>query len=72
MFDADLYDHIRAPRGKGKKATGLVDDVVQFINAYGLPAFVARTQQLAARHGPRFAPAELLLRMAEQQHFDAD
>ncbi|MCA9970949.1 MAG: enoyl-CoA hydratase/isomerase family protein [Anaerolineales bacterium] len=37
---------------------------LQFINAYGLPAFVARSQALAARHGDRFTPPPLLLQMA--------
>jgi 3-hydroxyacyl-CoA dehydrogenase/enoyl-CoA hydratase/3-hydroxybutyryl-CoA epimerase len=38
---------------------------LQFINAWALPAFVARCRELAARHGQRFAPAALLVRMAE-------
>jgi 3-hydroxyacyl-CoA dehydrogenase/enoyl-CoA hydratase/3-hydroxybutyryl-CoA epimerase len=38
---------------------------LQFINVVGLPAFVARCRELAARHGQRFAPAALLVRMAE-------
>lgn len=38
---------------------------LQFINAYGLPQFVARARELAAAHGARFAPAALLVRMAE-------
>ena len=37
---------------------------LQFINACGLPAFIARAQQLAAAYGPRFAPAALLDDMA--------
>ncbi len=37
---------------------------LQFINAYGLPEFVARAQALAAQHGERFAPAQCLLDMA--------
>lgn len=39
---------------------------LQFINAMGLPAFVARCRELAARHGERFTPAPLLVRMAER------
>ncbi|QPF72471.1 3-hydroxyacyl-CoA dehydrogenase [Roseateles sp. DAIF2] len=39
---------------------------LQFINARGLPAFVARADELAAAHGERFAPAALLRRMAER------
>ncbi|MCV2350109.1 3-hydroxyacyl-CoA dehydrogenase NAD-binding domain-containing protein [Paucibacter sp. Y2R2-4] len=37
---------------------------LQFINAYGLPAFVARAQALAAQYGERFAPAQRLVEMA--------
>ena len=45
---------------------------LQFINALGLPAFVERARELAARHGPRFAPAALLVTMAaEGRSFDA-
>jgi 3-hydroxyacyl-CoA dehydrogenase/enoyl-CoA hydratase/3-hydroxybutyryl-CoA epimerase len=44
---------------------------LQFINSYGLPAFVARARELAARYGERFAPAALLVKMAEQgEHFE--
>ncbi|MEJ5999223.1 3-hydroxyacyl-CoA dehydrogenase NAD-binding domain-containing protein [Paucibacter soli] len=39
---------------------------LQFINAYGLPAFVARARELAAAHGERFAPARILVEMAER------
>ena len=39
---------------------------LQFINACGLPAFVARARELAAAHGARFEPAALLVTMAEQ------
>jgi 3-hydroxyacyl-CoA dehydrogenase/enoyl-CoA hydratase/3-hydroxybutyryl-CoA epimerase len=38
---------------------------LQFINAMGAKAFVARAQELAARHGPRFAPAAGVIRLAE-------
>lgn len=38
---------------------------LQYINAYGLPAFVARSGELAAKYGERFEPPELLVRMAE-------
>ena len=37
---------------------------LQFINARGLPAFVARARELAAAHGPRFEPAAGLVRRA--------
>ncbi|HFQ94591.1 MAG TPA: 3-hydroxyacyl-CoA dehydrogenase [Anaerolineae bacterium] len=38
---------------------------LQYINDYGLPAFVARSQELAERYGERFRPPALLLEMAE-------
>lgn len=37
---------------------------LQYINAYGLNKFVARSQQLAGRYGARFAPPSLLIEMA--------
>jgi 3-hydroxyacyl-CoA dehydrogenase/enoyl-CoA hydratase/3-hydroxybutyryl-CoA epimerase len=37
---------------------------LQFINAMGLPGFVARARQLAAAHGPRFEPAVGLVALA--------
>ncbi|MFC7987702.1 3-hydroxyacyl-CoA dehydrogenase NAD-binding domain-containing protein [Streptomyces pilosus] len=42
--------------------------VLQYINGYedGLPGFVARARELAARHGGRFTPPPLLLRKAER------
>ncbi|MDT3728320.1 3-hydroxyacyl-CoA dehydrogenase NAD-binding domain-containing protein [Streptomyces sp. DSM 41972] len=42
--------------------------VLQYVNGYdgGLPGFVARARELAARYGDRFAPPELLLRKAER------
>ncbi len=43
---------------------------LQFINAYGGAAFVARSRELAAVHGDRFAPPPLLLeRVAQGQPF---
>lgn len=41
--------------------------VLQYINGYpgGLPAFVARAEQLAQRHGDRFTPSTLLRKKAE-------
>ncbi|MDP3084002.1 MAG: 3-hydroxyacyl-CoA dehydrogenase family protein, partial [Rubrivivax sp.] len=39
---------------------------LQFIDAMGAKAFVARARELAARHGPRFEPAALVVDMAEQ------
>lgn len=44
---------------------------LQFINSRGLPEFVARSRELAARYGERFAPAALLVKMAEKgERFD--
>jgi len=39
---------------------------LQFINARGVGAFVQRCRELAARHGPRFEPAALLVELAAQ------
>lgn len=39
---------------------------LQFINAYGVDKFVARSQQLAKRYGERFAPAQVLVDMAKE------
>ena len=39
---------------------------LQFINAMGMKRFVARARELAARHGARFEPAAILVRMAER------
>ncbi|WP_293375171.1 3-hydroxyacyl-CoA dehydrogenase NAD-binding domain-containing protein [Nevskia sp.] len=39
---------------------------LQFINAYGLAKFVARAETLAAKYGPRFKPAALLVKMAAE------
>ncbi|MFG1813308.1 3-hydroxyacyl-CoA dehydrogenase NAD-binding domain-containing protein [Kribbella sp. NPDC049174] len=38
---------------------------LQYINAFGLPAFVTRSRELAASYGPRFEPPALLVRKAE-------
>jgi len=38
---------------------------LQFINAMGAKAFVARARELAAKYGPRFEPAPGLVKMAE-------
>jgi 3-hydroxyacyl-CoA dehydrogenase/enoyl-CoA hydratase/3-hydroxybutyryl-CoA epimerase len=38
---------------------------LQFINALGAAAFVARARELAARFGPRFEPAAIVVRQAE-------
>jgi 3-hydroxyacyl-CoA dehydrogenase/enoyl-CoA hydratase/3-hydroxybutyryl-CoA epimerase len=36
---------------------------LQYINDYGLVAFVVRSQELAAQYGDRFAPPSLLAKM---------
>ncbi len=41
---------------------------LQYINDSGLPAFVARSRELAARYGDRFQPPALLVKMAEQDN----
>ena len=38
---------------------------LQFVNDYGVAEFVARSQELAAAYGERFAPPALLIEMAE-------
>ena len=38
---------------------------LQFINAMGAKAFVARSRELAARFGPRFEPAAVVAQQAE-------
>jgi 3-hydroxyacyl-CoA dehydrogenase/enoyl-CoA hydratase/3-hydroxybutyryl-CoA epimerase len=39
---------------------------LQYINAFGLARFVARARELAARFGPRFEPAGVLVRLAQE------
>ena len=39
---------------------------LQFITDYGLAAFVARSRELAAKYGQRFAPPDILIEMAEK------
>jgi 3-hydroxyacyl-CoA dehydrogenase / enoyl-CoA hydratase / 3-hydroxybutyryl-CoA epimerase len=38
---------------------------LQYVNAYGLPAFVDRARELASSYGVRFEPPALLVRRAE-------
>jgi 3-hydroxyacyl-CoA dehydrogenase/enoyl-CoA hydratase/3-hydroxybutyryl-CoA epimerase len=38
---------------------------LQFIDAMGAKAFVARSRELAAKFGPRFEPAAVVVKMAE-------
>jgi len=45
---------------------------LQFINAMGAQAFVARARELAARHGARFEPAAIVVKMAERGERFAD
>ncbi|MFI6826281.1 3-hydroxyacyl-CoA dehydrogenase NAD-binding domain-containing protein [Kribbella sp. NPDC050241] len=42
----------------------LYGGALQYINGYGLPAFVERAQALASSYGTRFEPPELLVRKA--------
>lgn len=45
---------------------------LQFINAMGLEAFILRSRELAAKYGERFAPAEILLKMADKGEVFSD
>jgi 3-hydroxyacyl-CoA dehydrogenase/enoyl-CoA hydratase/3-hydroxybutyryl-CoA epimerase len=45
---------------------------LQFINAMGAARFVERARELAAKHGPRFEPAAVVVRMAQQGTAFAD
>lgn len=45
---------------------------LQFINAMGLDAFIARSRELAAQYGERFAPAQILLEMADKGEVFSD
>jgi 3-hydroxyacyl-CoA dehydrogenase/enoyl-CoA hydratase/3-hydroxybutyryl-CoA epimerase len=47
---------------------GWTGGVLQYINQYsgGLPGFVARAEELAARYGSRFTPPRLLLTKAAE------
>jgi len=40
--------------------------VLQFINDYGVKEFVERSRELASKYGDRFAPTDLLVKMAEK------
>jgi 3-hydroxyacyl-CoA dehydrogenase/enoyl-CoA hydratase/3-hydroxybutyryl-CoA epimerase len=39
--------------------------VLQYINGYGLPEFVARAKEFAGRYGDRFEPPASLIARAE-------
>ncbi|MEY4766550.1 MAG: hypothetical protein RI907_3223, partial [Pseudomonadota bacterium] len=45
---------------------------LQFINAVGPAAFVARARELAGRYGERFAPAAIVVKMAQEGSRFAD
>ncbi len=45
---------------------------LQFINAMGLDVFIARSRELAAKYGERFAPAQILLEMADKGEVFSD
>ena len=45
---------------------GKASRTLQFINAYGLPEFVERARELAAKYGERFEPPQILIDMAEK------
>ena len=47
---------------------GWTGGVLQYINQYegGLPGFIARAEELAARYGDRFTPPKLLLDTAQR------
>ena len=39
---------------------------LQYINAYGMAKFVKRAEEFAAKYGPRFKPAAILVKMATE------
>jgi len=45
---------------------------LQFINAMGLDVFIARSRELAAKYDERFAPAQILLEMADKGEMFSD
>jgi len=45
---------------------------LQFINAMGIDAFIARSRELAATYGERFEPAQILLAMADKGEVFSD
>lgn len=51
---------------------GQLGGVLQFVNAYGFNEFIARTEELAERFGPRFAPPALLIKMAKNNETFTD
>jgi 3-hydroxyacyl-CoA dehydrogenase/enoyl-CoA hydratase/3-hydroxybutyryl-CoA epimerase len=53
---------------------GWTGGVLQYINGYdgGLPGFVARSRDLAAKHGERFAPPASLVEKAQRSEIYSD
>lgn len=45
---------------------------LQFINAMGLDAFIARSRELATRYGERFEPAQILITMSDKGEVFSD
>ena len=68
MFDGVVTDPREADVGSilGFGYAPYTGGTISFIDGMGLKKFVARTKELAAAHGPRFAPPEKLVQMAER------
>ena len=68
MFEGVVTDPREADVGSilGFGYAPYTGGTLSFIDGMGLKAFVARARALAAKHGPRFAPPEKLVEMAEK------
>ena len=68
MFEGVVTDPREADVGSilGFGYAPYTGGTLSFIDGMGLKAFVARARALAASHGPRFAPPEKLIEMAEK------
>ncbi len=68
MFEGVVTDPREADVGSilGFGYAPYTGGTLSFIDGMGLEAFVARARALAASHGPRFAPPEKLIEMAEK------
>ncbi len=68
MFEGVVTDPREADIGSvfGFGYPPFTGGTLSFIDGMGLKAFVARARELAALHGPRFAPPERLVEMAEK------
>jgi 3-hydroxyacyl-CoA dehydrogenase / enoyl-CoA hydratase / 3-hydroxybutyryl-CoA epimerase len=68
MFEGVVTDPREADVGSilGFGYAPYTGGTLSFIDGMGLKAFVARARELAADHGPRFAPPEKLVEMAEK------